>query len=277
MKRASTFRFRRNLLSPRSNFTVSGQGDFEGTFRFFKGGRELKGTFTSPEAGVNAWRFPDVHGLADVATGIDRVTDVTPASTAGPRGSTTGWSRSARQASRDGDLGRQILRRRPRRGSPTFSRPGHPSRRPRDRRNRSSGRSASGRLKHGGGTVRRRRRPARADDAADPAARIGRGTAAVPRPGRSTRAAIGYVPIARQRSPTPSIRMDHHRPEPDATEKTYVEFKGRTVWGAAIEDSVPRHQPRLAGERPRARRHHDGVRLADRRDRRSAAAASSTA
>ena len=26
----------------------SGQGDFTGTFHFFKGGRELKGTFTSP-------------------------------------------------------------------------------------------------------------------------------------------------------------------------------------------------------------------------------------
>src|SRR4029079_2601588 len=49
------------------NFTVAGNGDFTGTFRFFKTetggtGRELKGTFTSAVAGVNAWRFPGVHG-----------------------------------------------------------------------------------------------------------------------------------------------------------------------------------------------------------------------
>ena len=34
----------------------------------------------------------------------------------------------------------------------------------------------------------------------------------------------------------------------------------------ALADPVPRDEPRLAGERSRARRHHDGVRLADRRD-----------
>ncbi|MEO7272848.1 MAG: hypothetical protein ABIX28_08135, partial [Vicinamibacterales bacterium] len=44
------------------NFTASGQGDFNGTFHLFKGGRELKGTFTSPLAGVNAWRFPNLRG-----------------------------------------------------------------------------------------------------------------------------------------------------------------------------------------------------------------------
>ena len=38
------------------------QGDFDGTFHLFKGGRELKGTFTSPVAGVNDWRFPNLRG-----------------------------------------------------------------------------------------------------------------------------------------------------------------------------------------------------------------------
>ena len=37
--------------------------------------------------------------------------------------------------------------------------------------------------------------------------------------------------------------------------------------GAALDDPVPRDQPRLAGERSRARRDHDRVRRADRRDR----------
>ena len=59
--------------------------------------------------------------------------------------------------------------------------------------------------------------------------------------------------------------------------RRYVEFSGRTAWAQRSDDALPRHQPRLAGERPRAGRHHDGVRRADRRDRRSAAAASSTA
>jgi translocation-and-assembly-module (TAM) inner membrane subunit TamB-like protein len=43
-------------------FDVSGSGDFTGTFHLFKGGRELKGTFASPMAGVNAWRFPNLRG-----------------------------------------------------------------------------------------------------------------------------------------------------------------------------------------------------------------------
>ena len=43
-------------------FDVSGEGDFTGTFRLFKGGRELKGTFASPLAGVNDWRFPNLRG-----------------------------------------------------------------------------------------------------------------------------------------------------------------------------------------------------------------------
>jgi hypothetical protein len=43
-------------------FTVSGFGDFTGTFHLFKGGRELKGTFDSTIAGVNDWRFPKLTG-----------------------------------------------------------------------------------------------------------------------------------------------------------------------------------------------------------------------
>ena len=63
------------------NFTVAGRGDFLGVFRFFKTGtgtgRELKGTFTSPETGVNAWRFPNVHGSLLWNNSAFRVTDVT--------------------------------------------------------------------------------------------------------------------------------------------------------------------------------------------------------
>jgi len=43
-------------------FNVSGTGEFTGTFHLFKGGRELKGTFAAPVAGVNQWRFPNLRG-----------------------------------------------------------------------------------------------------------------------------------------------------------------------------------------------------------------------
>ena len=56
------FPTQKNIFFHRDRFTVSGQGDFEGTFHLFKGGRELKGTFTSPLAGVNDWRFPNLRG-----------------------------------------------------------------------------------------------------------------------------------------------------------------------------------------------------------------------
>jgi hypothetical protein len=56
------FPTQKNIFFHADKFTASGQGDFQGTFHLFKGGRELKGTFVSPLAGVNAWRFPDLRG-----------------------------------------------------------------------------------------------------------------------------------------------------------------------------------------------------------------------
>jgi hypothetical protein len=56
------FATQKDIFFHRDRFTASGQGDFQGTFHLFKGGRELKGTFTSPLAGVNAWRFPHLRG-----------------------------------------------------------------------------------------------------------------------------------------------------------------------------------------------------------------------
>ena len=52
---------------------------------------------------------------------------------------------------------------------------------------------------------------------------------------------------------------------------------GTTAWGDAVAAAVPRDEQRLAGKRSGARRHHDRLRIADRRRCRSAAAASSTA
>ncbi|MGH9374285.1 MAG: hypothetical protein ACRD15_22440, partial [Vicinamibacterales bacterium] len=56
------FPTQKNIFFHRDRFAVSGQGAFQGTFHLFKGGRELKGSFTSPVAGVNAWRFPNLKG-----------------------------------------------------------------------------------------------------------------------------------------------------------------------------------------------------------------------
>jgi TamB, inner membrane protein subunit of TAM complex len=61
------FPTQKGIFFHKDKFTVSGTGDFDGTFHLFKKpeggtGRELKGTFRSPVAGVNAWRFPDLRG-----------------------------------------------------------------------------------------------------------------------------------------------------------------------------------------------------------------------
>jgi hypothetical protein len=75
------FPIQKAIFFKEMNFTVAGHGDFTGTFHFFKTaagtGRELKGTFTSPEAGVNQWRFPNVDGSLLWIPGKFEVTNVT--------------------------------------------------------------------------------------------------------------------------------------------------------------------------------------------------------
>ena len=52
----------REIFFARDKFSLFGEGDFTGTFHMFKGGRELKGDFTSALAGVNDYRFPNLEG-----------------------------------------------------------------------------------------------------------------------------------------------------------------------------------------------------------------------
>lgn len=75
------FPTQKNIFFKGLNFTTAGQADFTGTFHIWKGkgGRELKGTFTSPEAGVNAWRFQDVKGAVLWTASEFTVSDVTTA------------------------------------------------------------------------------------------------------------------------------------------------------------------------------------------------------
>jgi hypothetical protein len=56
------FPTQKNIFFHQYGFEASGKGNFQGTFHLFSGGRELKGTFDSPIAGVNAWRFPNLRG-----------------------------------------------------------------------------------------------------------------------------------------------------------------------------------------------------------------------
>ena len=52
----------REIFFRNDTFTLLGEGDFNGTFHIFRGGRELKGTFGSPLAGLYDYRFPNLRG-----------------------------------------------------------------------------------------------------------------------------------------------------------------------------------------------------------------------
>ncbi|MGQ0732646.1 MAG: translocation/assembly module TamB domain-containing protein [Acidobacteriota bacterium] len=52
----------REIFFAGESFSLHGDGDFIGTFHLFKGGRELKGTFASREAGINQYRFQNLEG-----------------------------------------------------------------------------------------------------------------------------------------------------------------------------------------------------------------------
>ncbi len=55
----------REIFFAKDAFSLHGEGDFTGTFRLFKGGRELKGNFFSREAGINAYRFRNLEGALE--------------------------------------------------------------------------------------------------------------------------------------------------------------------------------------------------------------------
>ena len=52
----------REIFFAHERFSLVGDGEFTGAFHLFKGGRELKGTFSSPLAGVNDYRFQELRG-----------------------------------------------------------------------------------------------------------------------------------------------------------------------------------------------------------------------
>jgi hypothetical protein len=56
----------KNIFFHRDKFEATGPATFDGTFHYFKGGREMKGTWTSPSAhvkiGANNWAFTNLAG-----------------------------------------------------------------------------------------------------------------------------------------------------------------------------------------------------------------------
>jgi hypothetical protein len=52
----------REIFFARDKFSLFGEGHFTGSFHMFRGGRELKGDFTSALAGVNDYRFGNLEG-----------------------------------------------------------------------------------------------------------------------------------------------------------------------------------------------------------------------
>ena len=56
----------KEIFFKRDRFVATGQADFDGTFHYFKGGREVKGTWRTPithvKIGANTWRFPNLQG-----------------------------------------------------------------------------------------------------------------------------------------------------------------------------------------------------------------------
>ena len=281
--RTSTSRRRRRSSSTTRRSPPPATGDFTGTFHLFKGGRELKGTFTSPVAGVNAWRFPNLRGsvlwVPDAARDHQRDRR---RSTAAPRASTTGWRRSAGPACRrarrwdvdyrdvdlarltdfletqglaaggqrapgrnrlEWPLGKWAAKSRARRGRPSQPPPGV---RPMTRE------LAAGRDRQG-------RRPA---------ARAGP---------FNSQLSLGYLPVAGRIAYALDPGVDRPRRQLGGDREHLRGVRGPHRVRRAFADPVPRHQPRLAGERPRARRDHDRVRRRRPARCRSAATASSTA
>jgi hypothetical protein len=52
----------REIFFADDDFSLTGEGDFTGTFHMFSGGRDLQGTFSAPVLGVNDYRFGDLRG-----------------------------------------------------------------------------------------------------------------------------------------------------------------------------------------------------------------------
>jgi hypothetical protein len=65
----------REIFFGHETWRLSGDGDFTGTFRLFKGGHDLRGAFSSEVAGVNEYRFPALYGSLEWTPAAFKVWD----------------------------------------------------------------------------------------------------------------------------------------------------------------------------------------------------------
>ena len=86
MQSTVDFPWMRKIFFANESFELSGKGEFLGTFHLFRDrapdgrsriGRELKGTFTSPVAGLNTLRFGDLKGAVKWVPESVQVSDTT--------------------------------------------------------------------------------------------------------------------------------------------------------------------------------------------------------
>ena len=228
------FPTQKDIFFHRDRFQASGQGEFEGSFHLFKGGRELKGTFTSPMAGVNDWRFPNLRGAVLWLRDRLEITDATSGlygGTArfdykmapfGKKGVPTMVTWDVKY--RDVDLARitDFLETRGLRlaGRATGE-------------NRFEWPVGKWSLKRGGGAVDLAAPPGLDMMTREmPRARLTEELQMEPEPGPfNARLSLGYLPVAGRIE----YRMDPEwislGPSRVATPKTYVEFQGQTAYG----------------------------------------------
>ena len=265
-RRRSTSRRRRHLLPQRQVHGV-GHGDFTGTFHLFK-----RRTASSRARSRARWRAstPGAFRICAARCCGCRIDSRSPTrrrgSTAAPRGSITAMAPLGSADARARALGRRLQGRR--------SRAAH--RLPRDRRAfvspaaqpaataRLAARQVVGRSAAKGEVIAEAPAGAALMTRAVPAALAAeRGPAAGGGPVQPARAARLRAGRRRDRLRARS-RMDHARTELGGDAEDLRRVRGTDGVRRAVAHSVSRHQPRLAGERSRARRHHDRVRRADR-------------
>ena len=270
----------REIFFAKERWRLKGDGDFTGVFHLFKGGRELKGTFASAEAGVNEYRFQALQGSLLWLPQKFEVTNATARVYGGtaqfgylmaPIGTPTPARAVFDATYRDVDIGRLgdslALR------GIRFT--GHAT--GRSRLEWPLGRFSAG--LRGTGQVEVR----------PPAGELvlgriapGELTSDEERLGKVWGPFASRLPIARVPDRCGAhlhtgSRVGRDRAEPLRDAQDVRGVPGAHGLGTELHDSLPRHQRRLARERPPPRRHHERLRLRHRALSTSGGGVSSTA
>ena len=227
------FQRMREIFWKDEKWALTGDGDFNGTFRLYKGGHDLSGTFASPRPASTAIRFPKLYGCAPLdAAGIRGVGRGRRFFTAARRSSAI---RSSRLVS---PRGRRALRRlgvgrRPR----VVHRRGEARRRPLWRRRDRSRPASNGRL-----DVLSSARERQSFGGAAAGRHAGAAPSLEARTARDSRREWGpFAPLAAARAPadrrraarSSSIPKKSNSPAAASTpSQTHVTFQGQTAWGS---------------------------------------------